>query len=92
MRQLPEAFRSVQSLEPRDLWELIGPRLVDSVYEPSIDRLEREALSIAVAALRASGRRMRDALVFDQRSFRRLEAAVFRIPERIVEARDVSDR
>jgi len=92
MRQLPEAFRSVQSLEPRDLWELIGPRLVDSVYEPSIDRLEREALSIAVAALRASGRRMRDALVFDQHSFRRLEAAVFRIPERAVEVRDVPDR
>jgi hypothetical protein len=92
MRQLPEAFRSVQSLEPRDLWELIGPRLVDSVYEPSIDRLEREALSIAVAALRASGRRMRDSLVFDQHSFRRLESAVFRIPERITEVSDVSDR
>ncbi len=92
MRQLPEAFRSVSSLEPRDLWELIGPRLVDSVYEPSIDRLEREALSIAVAALRASGRRMRDALVYDTRSFRRLEAALFRIPERVVEVRDVPDR
>ena len=91
MRQLPEAFRSVQSLEPRDLWELIGPRLVDSVYEPSMDRLEREALSIAVAALRASGRRMRDALVYDTRSFRRLEAALFRIPEH-AEVRDVSDR
>ncbi len=91
MRQLPEAFRSVSSLEPRDLWELIGPRLVDSVYEPSIDRLEREALSIAVAALRASGRRMRDALVYDTRSFRRLEAALFRIPEH-VEVRDVPDR
>ncbi len=91
MRQLPEAFRSVSSLEPRDLWELIGPRLVDSVYEPSIDRLEREALSIAVAALRASGRRMRDALVYDTRSFRRLEAALFRIPEH-VEVSDVPDR
>ncbi len=91
MRQLPEAFRSVQSLEPRDLWELIGPPLVDSVYEPSIDRLEREALSIAVAALRASGRRMRDALVYDTRSFRRLEAALFRIPEH-VEVSDVPDR
>jgi hypothetical protein len=35
---------------------------------------------------------MRDALVYDTRSFHRLEAAVFRIPERIVEVRDVSDR
>lgn len=92
MRRLPEAFRSVQALEPRDLWELIGPRLVDSVYEPSIDRLEREALSIAVAALRASGRQMREALVYDQRSFRRLQAAVFRIPERRMEVSDVPDR
>jgi hypothetical protein len=45
MRQLPEAFRSVSALEPRDLWETIGPRLVDSVYEPSIDRLEVQALT-----------------------------------------------
>ncbi len=92
MRPLPEAFHALPTLEPRDLWEMIGPRLVDSVYEPSIDRLEREALSIAVAALRASGRRMRDALVYDQRSFRRLQAAVFRIPERRTEVSDVSDR
>jgi hypothetical protein len=92
MRRLPEAFRSIPALEPRDLWELIGPRLVDSAYEPSIDRLETQALSIAVAALRASGRRMRDALVYDTRSFRRLEAALYRIPERPAEVRDVPDR
>jgi len=92
MRQLPEAFRSVSALEPRDLWEMIGPRLVDTVYEPSIDRLEVQALTIAVATLRASGRRMRDALVYDTRSFHRLEAAVFRIPERIVEVGHVPDR
>ncbi len=91
MRPLPEAIRSVPSLEPRDLWELIGPRLVDSVYEPTIDRLEMAAISIAVAALRASGRRMRDALVYDTRSFRRLETALFRVPDRR-EASDVSDR
>lgn len=91
MRPLPEAIRSVPALEPRDLWELIGPRLVDSVYEPSIDRLETQAISIAVAALRASGRRMRDALVYDTRSFRRLEMALFRTPDRR-EAADVPDR
>jgi hypothetical protein len=92
MRPLPEAFRSVTALAPRDLWEMIGPRLVDSVYEPSIDRLETQALSIAVAALRASGRRMRDALVYDTRSFRRLEAALYRIPDKAAEVRDVPDR
>jgi hypothetical protein len=92
MRRLPEAFRSIPALEPRDLWEMIGPRLVDSAYEPSIDRLETQALTIAVAALRASGRRMRDALVYDTRSFRRLEAALYRIPERAREVRDVPDR
>jgi hypothetical protein len=92
MRPLPEAFRSVSALEPRDLWEMIGPRLVDSVYEPSIDRLETQALTIAVAALRASGRRMRDALVYDTHSFRRLEAALYRIPDRPAEVRDVPDR
>ena len=92
MRPLPEAFRSVPALQPRDLWEMIGPRLVDSVYEPSIDRLESQALSIAVAALRASGRRMRDALVYDTRSFHRLEAALYRIPDKTPEVRDVPDR
>ncbi len=91
MRPLPEAIRMVPALEPRDLWELIGPRLVDSVYEPTIDRLEAQAISIAVAALRSSGRRMRDALVYDTRSFRRLEAALFRVPDRR-EVSDVSDR
>ena len=92
MRQLPEAFRSIPALEPRDLWEMIGPLLVDSAYEPSIDRLETQALTIAVAALRASGRRMRDALVYDTRSFRRLEAALYRIPDKVREVRDVPDR
>ena len=91
MRRLPEAFRAAPTLAPRDLWELIGPRLVDTVYEPSLEQLEPAALSIAVAALRASGRRMRDALVYDTRSFRRLEAALFRVPDR-TEVRDVSDR
>ncbi len=91
MRPLPEAIRMVPALEPRDLWELIGPRLVDSVYEPTIDRLETAAISIAVAALRSSGRRMRDALVYDTRSFRRLETALFRVPDRR-EVSDVSDR
>ena len=92
MRRLPDAFRSIPALEPRDLWEMIGPRLVDSAYEPSIDRLETQALTIAVAALRASGRRMRDALVYDTRSFRRLEAALYRIPVRPREVRDVPNR
>jgi hypothetical protein len=92
MRRLPEAFRSIPALEPRDLWEMIGPRLVDSAYEPSIDRLETQALTIAVAALRASGRRMRDALVYDTRSFRRLEAALYRIPDKGREVRDVPNR
>jgi hypothetical protein len=92
MRRLPEAFRSIPALEPRDLWEMIGPRLVDSAYEPSMDRLETQALTIAVAALRASGRRMRDALVYDTRSFRRLEAALYRIPDRPAGVRDVPDR
>ncbi len=92
MRRLPEAFRSIPALEPRDLWEMIGPRLVDSAYEPSMDRLETQALTIAVAALRASGRRMRDALVYDRRSFRRLEAALYRIPDKVREVRDVPDR
>jgi hypothetical protein len=92
MRRLPEAFRSIPALEPRDLWEMIGPRLVDSAYEPSIDRLETQALTIAVAALRASGRRMRDALVYDTSSFRRLEAALYRIPDKVREVRDVPDR
>ena len=92
MRRLPEAFRSIPALEPRDLWEMIGPRLVDSAYEPSIDRLETQALTIAVAALRASGRRMRDALVYDTRSFRRLEAELYRLPDKPREVRDVPDR
>jgi hypothetical protein len=92
MRSLPEAFRSVTPLVPRDLWEMIGPRLMDSAYEPSLDRLEHEALAIAVAALRASGRRMRDTLVYDTRSFRRLEAALYRIPDKPPEVRDVPDR
>jgi len=92
MRRLPEAFRSIPALEPRDLWEMIGPRLVDSAYEPSMDRLETQALTIAVAALRASGRRMRDALVYDTRSFRRLEAALYRIPDRPPEVPDVPNR
>ena len=92
MRRLPEAFRSVSALEPRYLWEMIGPRLVDSAYEPSMDRLETQALTIAVAALRASGRRMRDALVYDTRSFRRLEAALYRIPDKPREVRDVPNR
>jgi hypothetical protein len=71
---------------------MIGPRLVDSAYEPSIDRLEVQALTIAVATLRASGRRMRDALVYDTHSFRRLEAALYRIPDRPPEVRDVPNR
>jgi hypothetical protein len=71
---------------------MIGPRLVDSAYEPSIDRLEVQAITIAVAALRASGRRMRDALVYDTRSFRRLQAALYRIPDKAREVRDVPDR
>jgi len=57
-----------------------------------MDRLETQALTIAVAALRASGRRMRDALVYDTRSFRRLEAALYRIPDRPPGVRDVPDR
>jgi hypothetical protein len=92
MRRLPEAFRSIPALEPRDLWEMIGPRLVDSAYEPSMDRLETQALTIAVAALRASGRRMRDALVYDTRSFRRLEAALYRLPDKPREVPDVPNR
>ena len=91
MRPLPEALRSVPALSPRDLWELIGPRLVESVYEPTIAQLESQAMISAVAALRASGRPMRDALVYDTRAFRRLETALFRVPERR-EASDVSDR
>ena len=42
---------------------LIGPQLVDSAVRALDRRLEDAALTIAVAALRASGRRMRDALV-----------------------------
>jgi hypothetical protein len=35
---------------------------------------------------------MRDALVYDTRSFRRLEAALYRIPDKVREVRDVPDR